>query len=259
MILSTFCHIKGVGPRLESRLWKAGIKDWNAALREENRLVLQKLLGKLPVDGFVEAVSSSLQQYNSRNLKALGENLQPSELWRLLDDFLLEALFLDIETGVDETGNQTITVLGTYKPTEGYHCFVYGRNREEFPIYFESHPLVVTFNGARFDLPAIKATFPGISEPQLHVDLFFTSRRAGLRGSLKKLEKYFGIPRDNDIDGLNGYDALKLWNAWFQEKDKNALELLIRYNRADTVNLKGLAEALISLIKVKLQPNPSRN
>jgi len=252
MILSTFCHIKGIGLRLESRLWKAGIKDWEAALRKDNLPVLQRILGRFPAESFQKEIETSFHHYNTKNFKALGESLQAGELWRLLDDFLPEALFLDIETGTDETDNQNITVLGTYKAAEGYRCFVYGQNREEFPIFFESHQLIVTFNGTRFDLPAIKATFPGISDPQLHVDLFHISRRAGLKGSLKKLEKLFGIVREEEIDGLNGYDAVKLWSAWFQEGDKKALELLIKYNRADTVNLKSLAESLVASLKKKL-------
>ena len=65
----------------------------------------------------------------------------------------------------------------------------------------------------------------------------------GLRGGLKKIEKKLGIIRETE--GLNGYDAVKLWKKWVEEKDKSALKKLIIYNKEDVVNLKKIMDYVI--------------
>ena len=65
----------------------------------------------------------------------------------------------------------------------------------------------------------------------------------GLRGGLKKIEKMLGIVRETE--GLNGYDAVKLWKKWVEKKDKSALKKLIIYNKEDVVNLKKIMDYVI--------------
>jgi hypothetical protein len=45
----------------------------------------------------------------------------------------------------------------------------------------------------------------------------------GYRGGLKYIEKKFGISRDQEIDGMDGYDAVRLWQA-YQWGDEAALD-----------------------------------
>jgi uncharacterized protein YprB with RNaseH-like and TPR domain len=81
-----------------------------------------------------------------------------------------------------------------------------------------------------------------------HFDLCFGARRIGLRGGLKKIEPYFGIQRHDDVKGMDGYDAVLLW----QEVERGccrALNLLMRYNREDTVNLFGIADTIYGRLK----------
>ena len=49
-----------------------------------------------------------------------------------------------------------------------------------------------------------------------------------------------GIVRKTE--GLNGYDAVKLWRKWTEEKDKKALRKLILYNKEDVINLKKIMD-----------------
>lgn len=44
---------------------------------------------------------------------------------------------------------------------------------------------------------------------------------------------------------MNGYDAVKLWKKWVEDRDKSALRKLILYNREDVVNLKIILEHVI--------------
>jgi hypothetical protein len=62
------------------------------------------------------------------------------------------------------------------------------------------------------------------------------------RGGLKKIEQQFGFEREDDLKGLNGYDAVLLWREYSKRKDEDALDKLVRYNAADIGNLKKLME-----------------
>jgi RNase_H superfamily len=63
--------------------------------------------------------------------------------------------------------------------------------------------------------------------------------RLGYRGGLKRIERQWGIIREDDVVGLNGFDAVLLW-ARYRCGDAAALERLMAYNRADVVNLEVL-------------------
>jgi len=73
-----------------------------------------------------------------------------------------------------------------------------------------------------------------------HFDLCFAAKRLGFKGGLKKLELELGIERDESVQGLDGYDAVKLWDH-ANRGSQGALETLVRYNREDTVNLMHIA------------------
>ncbi len=50
---------------------------------------------------------------------------------------------------------------------------------------------------------------------------------------------------------MDGYDAVKLWYT-YRSGDVSALDLLLRYNKADTVNLKPLMEMASEKMKARL-------
>ncbi len=155
-------------------------------------------------------------------------------------------LFLDIETEGLSKERNGITVLGTM--TEGrYRAFVAGFNLERGPEYLGAYPVWVTFGGSHFDLPFLKAHFPDLPSPVLHIDLKHLYRWLGYRGGLKKLEVYFGLSRETR--GLSGYDAVKLWQRWLRWKDRKALRTLLLYNREDVANLKPLLEKATLMLR----------
>ncbi|MCX7613805.1 MAG: ribonuclease H-like domain-containing protein [Caldimicrobium sp.] len=152
------------------------------------------------------------------------------------------ALFLDIETEGLSKERNAITLIGLYFG-EDYKAFIQGLNLEEAITYLAKTPIWITFGGDNFDIPFIKKTFQGRVLPRVHLDLYHFTSLLGLRGGLKKIEKALGLTRETE--GLNGYDAVKLWQRWKEEGDSSALEKLIQYNREDVVNLKAILNYII--------------
>ena len=169
-------------------------------------------------------------------------NLSEKEKWQVYFYFPSHILFVDIETeGLSKEKND-ITLIGIYK--EGrYYPFIKNLNLDKALKFLAYTPIWITFGGENFDVPFIKKTFPQLKTPLIHIDLFFLAKEVGLRGGLNKIEKMLGIVRETE--GLNGYDAVKLWKKWVEEKDKNALKKLIIYNKEDVVNLKKIMDYVI--------------
>lgn len=184
-------------------------------------------------------VDNLLKEFE-REFKKL--NLSEKEKWQVYFYFPSHILFVDIETeGLSKEKND-ITLIGIYK--EGrYYPFIKNLNLDKALKFLAYTPIWITFGGENFDVPFIKKTFPQLKTPLIHIDLFFLAKEVGLRGGLKKIEKTLGIVRETE--GLNGYDAVKLWRKWVEEKDKNALKKLIIYNKEDVVNLKRIMDYVI--------------
>ena len=102
---------------------------------------------------------------------------------------------------------------------------------------------IYTFNGASFDLPFL-AWNPGVDLRRRfeHHDLMRTSRRAGLKGGLKVIEKALGIQRV--LPDMHGHDAVLLWDKYRRENNRDALDMLLEYNREDVENLRVLRNIL---------------
>ncbi len=233
VLRNTFIHVRGIGYRTEQALWAHGVRTWE-----------DYLAGSVPVvpvtrDRFVRSeLERSLE--NLSNIEFFTRRLQGSELWRLFDEFRAGAVYLDIETSGGYEGFDEITVIGLYDGIRT-QTFVNGVNLEAFETAVAAYDVVVTFNGACFDLPYIRRAFPGITLPPAHIDLRFVLRRLGFSGGLKAIERRMGLVRESGIDGMDGLDAVRLW-AEHQQGNRSALDRLIRYNTADIVNLEPLME-----------------
>jgi len=239
----TFIHIPGIGLKTERHLWRHGILTWRHFLRKKETPLSPAR------DAFVrQNLEASLE--NGDNIRFFLDRLSSGDLWRVFDRFKDRAVYLDIETSGLYQGADEITVIGLYDGTT-VKTFVSGINLHEFELQIATYDLVITFNGSQFDLPFIRHQFPNISLPPAHIDLRFFLRRLGHRGGLKAIEKSFGLSRDSDIDGMDGYEAVLLWRA-YQWGDESALHRLIRYNTADIVHLKPLMERGYHEMKTQL-------
>jgi uncharacterized protein len=245
MLHHTFIHIQGIGEKTERHLWRNGIRTWDDYLGR-SPLVFPK--GK---DGFIrEELENSITHLDQVGFFA--ERLPSFESWRLYDSFKSRTVYLDIETSGGYAGVDEITVIGMFDGLR-MRSFVSGIDLGDFEGAIADFDLIVTFNGACFDLPFIRRTFPNISLPLGHIDLRYPLKRLGYRGGLKKIEKEMGIVRQDGIDGMNGYDAVRLWRE-YQWGDRRALEVLLEYNRADVLNMELLMERVNRELKAKLLP-----
>ncbi len=146
------------------------------------------------------------------------------------------AAYLDIETTFDGA----ISVIGIYRPDLGTIQLLDG-GVHDLNIYraLEGVGTIYTYNGGSFDLPYIKRkTQVDLRADFAHHDLMRTCWRHGLKGGLKKVELQIGIARPTA--GLTGMDAPRLWHRYQTFHDRAALDLLLRYNRDDVINLPRL-------------------
>jgi len=102
---------------------------------------------------------------------------------------------------------------------------------------------IYTYNGSRFDLPFIKAKLAvDLNELFNHTDLMYNCWQKGLKGGLKVVEQILGINRR--LREIDGRIAVQLWWSYVNENNKNALRLLLEYNREDVLNLRLLRRIL---------------
>ncbi len=150
--------------------------------------------------------------------------------------------FLDIET-TGMSYRSPITVIGIYDGAR-MHTLVRGQNlsRANLEGILSGTSVIVTFNGASFDIPMIESQFPGVIPPIPHVDLRHPLRRLGYSGGLKAIERELDVVRDRRVEYMTGEDAVYLWRLWERQGKRNALDLLVEYNSEDCRNLKTLSE-----------------
>ncbi len=245
MIRNTFTILDGIGQKLERRLWSEGIITWKHFFDKNPSFVSSQR--KKYFDQALACASTELDEGHAEYFAA---TVKRYEHWRLFDVFKNDAVCLDIETnGLPPNSGGNVTVVGTYNGRD-YKCFIRGENltTDALNKEFSQYKYLITFFGSIFDIPFLKSCFRGLSLDFPHFDLCFGARRIGLRGGLKKIEPYFGIQRQDDVKDLDGYDAVLLW----QEAERGsyrALNLLMRYNREDTVNLFNMADTIYRRLK----------
>ena len=149
------------------------------------------------------------------------------------DSHPLRTAYLDIETSF----HGEITVVGVYYPPDELIQLVGDEiHRSNLIRALDMADQVCTYSGSRFDLPVIRRhTGFDVAKFCLHRDLMYDCWRHGLKGGLKRVEELLGITRDSA--GMNGMDAMRLWEAYRTGRDVEALKLLLQYNRDDVVNL----------------------
>jgi len=104
---------------------------------------------------------------------------------------------------------------------------------------------IYTYNGARFDLRFISNSLGiDLATEYYHHDLMYDCWRCNLYGGFKAVERRLGIPRR--LQGIGGYEAVKLWWSYVKGGNERALATLLEYNKEDVVNLKVLKERLSS-------------
>jgi uncharacterized protein YprB with RNaseH-like and TPR domain len=245
MLQNTFCHIRGIGPQTERRLWEAGVHSWQTALAHQGLA--------LPANQAVQLESqlrASIDRLAGDDAAFFYRQLAPNQHWRIFREFRHSVAYLDIETtGLGAPGD-TITTIALYDG-QSIHWYVQGDNLEAFADDIGRYRLVITYNGKCFDLPFIRRYFR-IPMDQAHIDLRYLLAGLGYRGGLKGCERQLGIDRQ-DLADLDGYFAVLLWHDYHANGNHKALETLLAYNILDVVNLETL---MVIAYNLRLRDTP---
>ncbi|MEI8189986.1 MAG: ribonuclease H-like domain-containing protein [candidate division NC10 bacterium] len=151
--------------------------------------------------------------------------------------------YLDIET----CASGQVTVVGIYREDRGFHQLI-GGEITDVSVWeaLDGVDTLCTFNGDRFDLPILeRQTRLGLRGSFRSLDLLRECRRAGVKGGLKRVEEHFGIARVTR--GMDGRDALQLWARYENAGEREALDLLLAYNREDVMNLVQLERIVVGV------------
>jgi len=250
MLTSSFIFAKGMTEELERTLWAHGLTSWELLRRHPEEAT--ELIGAGRAHRLLEAVNEASQAHLARDLSWFLRSWPERELWRLWAGFCPpeKIALVDIETTGLTPGYDQITVIGL-ADTVSARAFVAGRPQpgdeglDAFRLAIRAYDLLVTFNGASFDVPFIVKHFRDASFhfEQPHLDLLPLARALGLSGGLKDMEKQVGISRPEDIKGIRGMEAITLWGAW-KAGDAAAYKRLTTYCKADCTNLQEFARIL---------------
>lgn len=232
MIRESFIFLDKIGKKAEQNIWKQGISCWNDFLDKESIKGISKKRKSYFDLQLLEAKRKLLQD----DAEYFAKLFPKSEHWRLYEHFRDEALFLDIE------GN--VSVIGLY---DGYETktLVRGFNFDKRLLekIVSKYKILVTFNGSSFDLPLLKDYF-NFNPKVPHIDLRFACKKIGLEGGLEIIERKLKVKRAEDTF-KDDIDIAFLWRRWWMTGERKYIELLVKYNEEDIINLKPIANFVI--------------
>ncbi len=246
MIRESFILLDSIRQKREQMIWQQDIKDWNQFLDKE------KIKGISPLrkSFYNRQLELSRKALLNENASFFSKKLPHQEYWRLYNEFKEDAVFLDIETTSSYGG---ITIIGLYDG-EDTKTFIRGRNLDKKILQkvISNYKLILTFNDSSFDIPIINKYFANVIPKEIpHIDLRHVCSKIHLTGGLKSIEKQIGIKRPSDVELVNGEEAVRLWDLYWATGDDYYLNLLVKYNEEDIINLKPVADFAIKQLWLK--------
>jgi len=232
MLCNTFCHLPGVGPKTERKLWQAGVHSWGDFLATKRAPAPPLARALAP-----ERLAESQARLDAGDAEYFAACLPTAEQWRLYGDFSDSVAYFDIETTGLSQDEDHITCIALYDGKQA-RTYLYGENLEDFADDIMAYKVIVTFNGKSFDVPFVERQLK-VQLQRAHIDLRHLLRALGYKGGLKKVERTVGLSRD-ELDGVDGAIAVYLWHDFCATGDPRALETLRAYNVADVLSLERL-------------------
>src|SRR5437867_406461 len=244
MLKNTFCHVPGIGLVKEKRIWDSGIHSW-----EDLRTTDGYGSPGHRTKHLAQLIDRSFEELEKNNPKFFAELLPSNQQWRMFPSFRSSLAYLDIET----TGlgfGESITTIALYDGRSLFH-YVNGHNLDDFKRRIREYEVLVTYNGKCFDVPFIEQYF-AVELNHAHIDLRYLLGSLGYSGGLKGCEKKLGISR-GELEGIDGFFAVLLWDDYKRNQNDRALETLLAYNIEDVLNLEKL---LTIAYNMKLMDTP---
>jgi predicted nuclease with RNAse H fold/dephospho-CoA kinase len=158
-------------------------------------------------------------------------------------------LFLDVETTGLSHHYDEITVIG-WSIGGRSSTIIKGQRHDRLLDDAKKAVALVTFNGRRFDQRFLRQEFPDVMLPEHHIDLMYLCRRVGLTGGQKAIEKELGLNLRGEISDIDGLAAVLLWHRYLRG-DRQALETLVRYNRADIAAMGKILDHVLAELCVE--------
>ena len=246
----SFVLLDRVGHHTERRIWDQGVRTWGDFLGQDRVSPFSRDRKALADETLAEAKRAM----RDRASEFFARRMTSRDAWRLYPTFSDDAVFLDIET-TGLSRRSAITVVGLARAGE-FRALIRGQDltRSELSRALGDAKLIVTYNGASFDLPMLRSHFqvPELEIP--HLDVRYVAHRVGLVGGLKRIERELGLVRDREFAMMTGEDAVHLWHLWERKRNQRALDLLLRYNQADVVNLRDVADIICGLATERTFP-----
>ncbi|WP_316214381.1 MULTISPECIES: ribonuclease H-like domain-containing protein [unclassified Bradyrhizobium] len=156
-------------------------------------------------------------------------------------------LFLDVETTGLSWFYDQITIVGWTLDGE-YKVLVKGEDPAPLLRDLSSATALVTFNGTLFDLRFLRKTFGQLALPNIHLDLRYLARRAGLVGGQKSIERELKVDFRSGLSDLDGAAAVLLWHDYLRGNDAS-LSKLIQYNRSDVLGMAAILDTVLNRLE----------
>ncbi|MCA9263847.1 MAG: ribonuclease H-like domain-containing protein [Planctomycetales bacterium] len=237
MITEALLHCPGIGPARFDKLRSLGLRTWYDILERPDRVPAawqEALVGEC--QRCVDALDTS-------NIDYFVKYLAPSDRWRILDRYLEQTSFFDIETAGLEY-DDPITVVACWHRGR-LHTFVENQNLDDLLDLLDDVTLLASFNGGSFDVPRVLTAFHIPELPCPHLDLRWLCYHHGFRGGLKEIKSRLGIARPPDLADADGALAVRLWARWEHFDERGARDLLIRYCASDVLLLLTLSDCIL--------------
>jgi len=242
---NTFLGAEGIGETIERRLWKQGITHWSEFDRD------CKGVGSTRATHIEEFIENGRRAVDADDVSYFNQVFPTGSRWRLYESFADQACFFDIETTGLDQHSSVVTTVSLHQDGQT-RTLVRGDDltSEQLRAAFADAGLLVTFNGARFDIPFLEHCFD-IDLGLAHIDLMPTCRKLGLSGGLSAVESAFEI--DRELPDVDGREAVRLWHDHERGVD-GALDRLIQYNREDTENMVPVLERAVAELDRQVLP-----
>lgn len=244
---NSFIGADGVGPATERSIWTSGVRHW-----DEFDPAVAEGVGPTRAESVERFLEAARRRLDRRDAGFFVDALPDTERWRLYENFRDGACFFDIETTGLDSGRHDVTTVSFHRDGSTT-TLVRGDDLTPDAVraQFEAADLLVTYNGRRFDVPFLEDALD-IEVTTPHLDAMRVCHALDLTGGLSAAERALGVERDRrDIEGR---DAVRLWREHQAGRD-GALETLVSYNRADTVNLRAVLDEAVTRLDTRTWPD----